>query len=198
MAYYNFVKNKKGFTLVEVLVSLFVFSIVVAVALGLFVIVSGKVKMSRAERRVTDNISFALEHLSRSIAYGRNFACGIVGTSATPVPVSCPISVGGDDTVSFTGIISGTRSTITYKRLVNTATGRGYIGRSINSEPFVSLTDEAIDVEELKFYVSHALPFVIDPEQPIVTIVLKGVSYATPGGAVFIIQTTVSQRDLKL
>lgn len=191
-------RNKKGFTLVEVLVSLFIFSIVVITALGLFVMVSARVKTSRAERRVADNLSFALEHLSRSIAYGRSFSCGTIGSSLPPPPRSCPVSLGGDDTLAFSGTISGTNPTITYQRLVNTATGRGYIARRIDSGPFISLTDEAIDVEELTFYVSHAEPFTIDPEQPVVSIVLKGVSYASANPTVFIIQTTVSQRDLKL
>jgi prepilin-type N-terminal cleavage/methylation domain-containing protein len=187
-------KNKNtGFTLVELLVSLFIFSVVMIIVVGLVVVTTSNVRKSRAQRRVMDNVAFAMEHLSRSLSYGKDFACGGFGT----VPRSCPVSSGGDDTVTFSGVYAGSRTNITFTRRVNPITGYGYIARQIAGGSFVPITDDLVDIEQLTFYISHA-ETVLDTEQPMITIVIRGTSYATTTGESFVIQTTVSQRDLKL
>lgn len=190
----HFVKRSTaGFTLIELLVSLSLLSVVIVVAVGLLLTTNAEVKQSRAQRRVMDNVSFALEHMSRSITYGRDFSCFAGG-----IPASCPFSTGGTQTLSFSGTYLGLSTTITYERRINGSSGRGYISRSTGGGSFVPITDENIDIEELTFYVYHAEPFSVDPQQPRVTIAIRGVSYASKTPQPFFIQTTLSQRDLKL
>ncbi len=182
-----------GFTLIEMLVSLSLLSVVIIVALGLLMTVNANVRQSRAQRRVMDNVSFAVEHMSRSVAYGRNFSCFPGG-----IPTSCNYNAGGTQYLTFQGTYLGNPETISYERRINSATGRGYISRVIGPGNPVPLTDEKIDIQELTFYVYHAEPFSVDPEQPRITVAIRGVSHASKTPQPFFIQTTLSQRDLKL
>lgn len=189
-------QKKSGFTLIELLVSLTLLSIVIVVAVGLLMTTNAQVRQTRQERRVMDNLTFSIEHLSRAIAYGHDYACSSIPGSPA---FSCPFSPGpGSESLTFQGIYLGSSTPITYERLINSTTGRGYIARSISSAPAISLTDDMVDIQELTFYVSHAEPYSADPEQPRVTVVIRGISYASATPKSFIIQTTLSQRDLKL
>lgn len=194
---HKFLTHKnKGFTLIELLVSLTLLSIVIMVAVGLLVTTNVQVRQTRQERRVMDNLTFSIEHLSRSIAYGHDYACSSIPNSPA---FSCPFDQGlWSEALTFSGMYVGVSSPITYERLINTTTGRGYIARSIGASAAVSLTDDMVDIQELTFYVSHAEPYSADPEQPRVTVVIRGISYASAIPKSFIIQTTLSQRDLKL
>ncbi len=193
-SFYSY-KNK-GFTLIELLVCLTLLSIVIIIAVGLLMTTNAEVRQTRQERRVMDNLTFSLEHLSRSIAYGHDYACSSIPSAP---PSSCPFIPGpGSDALTFQGTYLGVASSITYQRLISSSTGRGYIARSIGSAAAVSLTDDLVDIQELTFYVSHAEPYGADPEQPRVTVVIRGISYASNTPKSFIIQTTLSQRDLKL
>ncbi len=184
-----------GFTLVELLVCLVLLSVVVIIGFGLLLTTNVSVENSRAQRRVMDNVSFALEHLSRSITYGHDFSC-----SPSRIPSTCDYSLGGTSALYFEGTYSGLPQYFTYQRLTNSTTGYGYIARSLGlgGTP-VSLTDELVDIQELRFYVYDGEPFITpDPEQPRVVVVIRGVSHAASIPQEFFIQTTLSQRDLKL
>ena len=185
-------KKQKGFTLIELLVSLTLLSVVVVVVMGLVTTSNAKVRTTRSQRRVMDNVSFAIEHMSRSITYGHDYSC------SSGSLISCNYQTGGTQVLNFKGNYLGGTANISYERNINTLTNRGYISRSINSGAGVSITDESIDIQELTFYVYHSEPYAFDPEQPRVTIFVKGVSYASSKPEEFFIQTTVSQRDLKL
>lgn len=185
--------QRSGFTLIELLVSLALLSVVVIVAVGVLLTTNAQVRQSRAQRRVMDNVSFALEHMSRSITYGKDFSCFPGG-----IPTSCPYAVGGTQYLTFTAVYLGTSTAISYERRVNPATGRGYIARIIGSGGPVPLTDENVDIQELNFYVYHAEPFSADPQQPRITVAVRGISHASQTPQPFFIQTTLSQRDLKL
>ncbi len=189
--------NNKGFTLIEILVSLAILSIVMVIAIGLLVTVNSGVRQTRSQRRVMDNLNFAMEHMSRAIIFSKNVSCASVA-----VPVSCPYGSGGTQIISFEGNYNGVNSVISYQRMINInpgpTNGFGYISRSVGGGNSVMLTDEKIDIQELTFYVYHAEPFSGDPEQPKVIVVVRGVSYAGKTPEDFFLQTTLSPRDLKL
>ncbi len=191
--------NNKGFTLIEILVSLAILSIVMVIAIGLLVTVNSGVRQTRSQRRVMDNLNFAMEHMSRAIIFSKNVSCASVA-----VPVSCPYGSGGTQIISFEGNYNGVNSVISYQRMINInpgpTNGFGYISRSVGGGNSVMLTDEKIDIQELTFYVYHAEPLLTsgDPEQPKVIVVVRGVSYAGKTPEDFFLQTTLSPRDLKL
>lgn len=178
--YKNNLNIKKGFTLIELLVSLTILSIVVMLAFGALINITIYLKQARAERRVVDNLNFAIESMSRSVAYGTGFE-----------KYTFPDCT---DSLSFSGIYIGMPNrSITFHREVD-SNQRGYIVRSVDNASDVKMTDDSIDIDALNFCVTD----VAKGMQPLITVIIHGTSYATSNPQTFNIQTSISQRDLNL
>ncbi len=184
-----------GFTLVELLVSLAILSIILTIGIGLVLTSNASVKQSRSKRKVMDNMTFALESMSRAITYGNHFGCySSASTSNCDIYNAPP----GSPSLYFKGSYLGNIVDISYEKKIDFNTGYGYIARTINGGDSVSLTDPKIDIKDLTFFVSHTDVWAFDHQQPRVTVVIRGFSYAKDTPEEFFIQTTLSQRDLKL
>jgi prepilin-type N-terminal cleavage/methylation domain-containing protein len=73
---YNILKNKKrGFTLLEMIVSLGIFSLVAVIAVGSLVRITGLNRRAQSLQSAMDNVSFALESMTRNMRYGSGFQC---------------------------------------------------------------------------------------------------------------------------
>jgi prepilin-type N-terminal cleavage/methylation domain-containing protein len=73
---YNILKNKKrGFTLLEMIVSLGIFSLVAVVAVGSLVRITGLNRRAQSLQSAMDNVSFALESMTRNMRYGNSYHC---------------------------------------------------------------------------------------------------------------------------
>ncbi len=66
----------KGFTLIEMLVSITIFSIVMTMALGSLLALSVADRKAETLKSGVDNLTFALDSMSRAIRTGSNFNCG--------------------------------------------------------------------------------------------------------------------------
>lgn len=64
--------NKKGFTLIEMMVAVSIFTIVAIVISGTFLILAKSYKQIQINRTITDNLNFALDTLSLQIGDGLN------------------------------------------------------------------------------------------------------------------------------
>jgi len=87
--------KRRGFTLVEMIVSLALFSVVATVALGALVkIVSANRKAQTLQTALT-NLNSALESMSRELRVGKQFHCYMVApgsySSSEPVPQGCNV-----------------------------------------------------------------------------------------------------------
>jgi prepilin-type N-terminal cleavage/methylation domain-containing protein len=81
-------QNKRGFTLIEMIVSLAVFSVVAVVALGaLTKIVSANRKAQTLQASIT-NLNFALETISRELRVSPNYYCDNMAPSSWGVESS--------------------------------------------------------------------------------------------------------------
>ncbi len=173
-------KTNLGFTLIELLVSLTLFSIVVVVALGALLSVAAYLNASRAERRVVDNLNFAIESMSRTVAYGKDFT-----------PYKFP---DGTDELDFKGLYLGVPDKDISFFMRKDSNNRGYIARVIAGGDPVQLTDDSVNITDLTFYVSDTAIGI----QPLITVIIHGESYASKNPQEFNIQTSISQRDLNL
>jgi prepilin-type N-terminal cleavage/methylation domain-containing protein len=91
MIYLNSNKNKekKGFTLVEMIVSLFVFSIAALVASGAFLSIISADKKAQSAKTVINNLNYSLESISREVRLGSSYYCStIVGDNYPSVSSS--------------------------------------------------------------------------------------------------------------
>ena len=104
-------KTKKGFTLVEMMVSVAIFTIVITVGIGALVNMVQKYKVSQQEKQAADSLGFVLETLTREIRLGSNYLSG-EGTAINP-----------SDTV-FVSVKSDTKVNLIS---FDAADGRGYI-----------------------------------------------------------------------
>jgi prepilin-type N-terminal cleavage/methylation domain-containing protein len=74
-------RNVKGFTLMEVMVAVSIFTIIVTVGIGALLTINNTHRKSQQDRAVIDSIHFALESMSRSIRTAKQW-----GTISTGNP----------------------------------------------------------------------------------------------------------------
>jgi len=121
----------RGYSLVELIVALGLFSFVMTIATGGYLIMLSVNRNAQAITTGVNSLSYALESMTRTIRTGSKY-CG------TPCPV-------GGSTFSVTAIDT---SRVTYEL------NGGVITQQIDANAAVPLTDSSIDVTSLKFYAS--------------------------------------------
>lgn len=77
MIFKNNIKSKRGFTLIEIIVSLAIFAVVAVVAAGSFLKVIDANKKAQTIKTAVNNLNFILESMSREIRMGSNYYCSI-------------------------------------------------------------------------------------------------------------------------
>jgi prepilin-type N-terminal cleavage/methylation domain-containing protein len=187
------ISSQSGFTLVELLVSLAIFTIIVVAAVGSLYTVNQASKRVNAMRTVLDNLNFATESMSRTIRTATDLGCGTVG-------VDCPMGSSGtaDQIVmnSTLGADNGTQ--IGYRFYQNGNNGEiqkcNLVNGGFSDNTCVSITAPEIDITKAQFFVKGSLTN--DSIQPSVMIMIQGIANAAgSSGQPFAVQTLVSQRS---
>lgn len=186
---------QRGYTLLELIVSLGIFSVVILVVMGAYITLISLDRQARANSQLATTLSFAVESMARSLRTGSEYVCN--GNTGSP---NCP---NGGTSISF--CLDGRTCRdgdadeaylVTYFLRSNGTIGQcfGRLCTDSSSEP---LTDTRITVDTLRFYVRGVGSG--DGVQPQVTFVLAG-SMATDQGKEtdFNIQTGATQRLLEL
>jgi prepilin-type N-terminal cleavage/methylation domain-containing protein len=200
--------NKKGFTLIEMLVSVAIFSVVMVMSLGALLALSTADRKAEALKSGMDDLNFALDSMSRSIRTGYAFHC------ASPLGQDC---LAGSNEFVFTG----NNGVQTYYRLDSTNAGIcnqtapniGCIETSTDGVNWAAITAPNVVVCDLSsapsgncpqfntsvpsylFYVYGSLSGIADSRQPIVTMTISGyVQVSTTQQTAFHLQTSVTQR----
>lgn len=175
-------KNKNnGFTLVELLISISLFTTITFLSIGALITIFDANKRSQSSKTVVDNLNLSIEDMARTIRFGDTYHCG----SSLPLnsPNDCSLS-SNQLAVQFEG------NTVVY-RLNGTSLQRSNNGGSSYS----TITSPDVVINQLKFYVfgsSNA-----DDIQPYVVIVIRGYVGNRPiNQSTFFIQTVASQRTL--
>ena len=183
-----------GFTLLEMLVSVAIFTIATFIIMvTLFSVINAQRKVV-ALQNADDNLRFAFEVMAKEIRTGGNFHCGLNLNDVSITPQNCPS--GG---VSFT-FQNALNQAVTYQinqnQLVKSSNGtRPCDGAPATAEDCLRLTAPAVViVDRLAFYANGTGSF--DGEQSRVTIVIEG-QVQDPRGigvARINLQNTVSKR----
>lgn len=191
-------KNRlsSGFTLVELLVSVAIFSVVMMVGIGALLSMVAANKKAQGMRSVMNNLNAAVEQISRTIRVGSYYHCGSAGNLAVAADCSS-----GDTFFAFlpsgsSPALSGNRTVYRFNQTAK------QIERSLDSGgTWVALTAPEITVENLKFYAvgTSAQRVSGDSNQPRVVIVVQGIAQLGPAlESPFNIETMVSQRLLDI
>lgn len=185
------VTSKSGFTLVELMVSVAIFSIVLVVAMGAILTILDANRKARTLTEVMYNLNFSIESLTRSIKTGIN--PGYESNSGKLYVQS--IDLENPNLTSFN------RERIEY-RCANCDGGvdpkkRGFIERSVSYGPWYPITSDFLDIDSWAITVTGADTNSLI--QPKTQITIDGnVRINNKISSSFVLQTTVSQRKLNL
>jgi prepilin-type N-terminal cleavage/methylation domain-containing protein len=176
--------KQRGFTLIEIMVSLSVFIIIMTVSLGSILSILEANDKAQTKKTAMDNLNFALESMSRTVRFGTNYYCGTTSTNPPPA-LDCPS--GGS---SFS-IRSADGALIVYSlsggRIMKTVSGT-----------MSPVTSSEITINRLTFYVFNSAP-PSDLGQPRVLLILSGtVGNKTSTQSTFNLQTLMSQRKIDI
>jgi prepilin-type N-terminal cleavage/methylation domain-containing protein len=199
-----------GFTLVELLVSLAIFSMVVIASLGAMLSIADANRRVQKTRAVLDNLSLSIESMSRNLRLGSAYHCETMVPPAIPstnldTPQDCSDNFG--DFIAFedqfgnaasstdqglyyldSDPASPTKGSLMYKKY---GVGNGAI----------ALTSDDLTIRALRFYVTGTgASTPSNAKQPKVIIVVSGTTEVGKAKepVEINIQTTVSQRPLNI
>lgn len=199
---------KSGFTLIEVMVAVGLFTVVMVIGIGSVLNVNTTYGKTQKMRSLIDNMGFVMEDMTRTIRTGSVYMCGTPnnitvsnGTISGPVPGSplspadCPTQtyyytltiepVGGDPNTSDNQIVY----------VFTTINGVGKIFKSTNGgASYIPLTPDEVDIDlgRSGFIVTGSDP--LDTEQARVRINIEGEVKYRDDVTAFALQTTVSSR----
>lgn len=184
----SIVKSKsrlKGFTLVELIVSVGLFAIVMTLASGAYLLMISINQRTQGIATGINNLSFALESMTRTIRTGTNYSC------AAQAGVDCN---GGGGVFTLTSNNTG----VVYS-LGGTAPNN-YIQKTVNSGTPTALTDvSSVKISGLNFYVfGTPTTASADYAQPYVTIVVTGTVTSGKTTQSFTIETGAAMRGTDL
>lgn len=161
-------KGQKGFTLVELIVSIGIFALVVTTALGSLLVILDTNRETRAMQLVMDNVQFAVDEMIRDIRTGSEY--------------DFPSSNNDCNGINFDFVDSDGNS-VTYR-----CSGAA-IQKSISGGGFSAITAPEITITRLQFIEKTG------GSQPLALITITGEVEADTGETrSFSLQTLVSQR----
>lgn len=179
--------GERGFSLLELIVSVGLFMIVVTIAASAYLSLISLNRRAQATNDVSSNLAFVMESISRSIRTGSSYDCGGGGGA-----LNC--WGGGSNTFSFT---NEDAQTVTYLLKTDGTVGV-CISATCTDSSASSITDPRVRVTNLAFFVEGV--GYGDGMQPRVLITLSGTIQPDPRTAPlsFTIQTSATQRLIEL
>jgi prepilin-type N-terminal cleavage/methylation domain-containing protein len=187
-------KNPKGFTLIEMLVAMAIFSTVMGIVTGIFITGIRQQKMALDSQIVLDQTSYALEYMSRALRFASKEKSGGACLSQDGLNFEIPVAYQ----------IEGNENLGTGLRFINHLQGDDCqefflennqikYWRQSDPNPPVPLTSVKLEVISLKFDLEGKRQ--TDNLQPRITI-FSEIKSAGASGQSQKIQTSISQRNL--
>ena len=177
------IRPDAGFLLIELIVALFIFSLVATVSISSIIVIFDANKKAQSLQSVMNNLNLAMDTMTKALAVGTTYAPYSSGTA--------------------TGLTFRDKDNVLIDFAFNTAcpaaaggsTG-GCLTRRVASGPLLRLTASEIDITSASFTIHGEELFASgDAKQPRVEIFLDGVVKAGPRNQTkFALQTAVSQR----
>jgi len=196
----NCKNNQRGFTLIEVLVSLSIFTVVVTISVSVLYSLIDANARSRNSQSVATNLSFMLDSMTREIRTGTHYYCATTLSQSLPTALNDnatqDCTLGNGVSLSFNeGGRSLTRNA--NSRRIAYRLNDGHLQRRLGAGSWVDLTADDVVIEKLQFRVGGATAS--DDFAPTVTVYIKGrVGDEETTRDDFDIQTTITQRLLDI
>ncbi len=210
-----------GFTIIELMISVALFTIVVTISIGSVLQIQAGHRKSHEVRQVLDTLNFVMEDMARNVRLGHTYKCDAGGTALDPSTISgadCAFDPNNPTTpvksIAFVDV-NGTVTVYRF-RITDASANTGEIVKSKNGNtclfsgtsspqcPSLTPPEVKIDMNKSGFSVKNSGPDILgagaasgvnDTIQPRATIRITGSityeSVSTP----FSIQTTITQRQ---
>ncbi len=183
--------SMRGYTLLELIVSIGIFSLVMLTATGAYIKLIDLDRQARGTNDVVSNLSFAVDSMARAVRTGTGYRCNKTGT--TCFDINNPgTSIQFTDEQGRTVVYELDATTRQVRQTITPVSGQAYSAY---------LTDPRITVTQLNFFVrgvgieSSGQPKI----QPQVTFLIAGSMVTGPGKTVtFSIEGSATQRVLEL
>jgi prepilin-type N-terminal cleavage/methylation domain-containing protein len=192
--------TQSGFTLIEVMVSVAIFSIIVTIGIGSLLSVNTAHKKALASKTALDSVNFVMESIAKSIRTGDYYSCSDYGSASSAIDnfvlsnADGGCSLSGDPSIYFNDSERGGRTRYVFNsseskidRYRFEDTGTSWVGPQ-------SITGGDVTVDRFEFVVvGNALD---DNLQPRVTIRATFSVRVGSQNEIISMQTTVTQRSL--
>lgn len=165
-------KNKRGYTLIELIIAIGLFALIMMLASGAYLVMIGINRQTQSIATGIDNLSFALETMTRTIRTGTQYACG------GSWPSDCANG--------------GTNFSVRNSSDLTTSYA---LSNGIITQNGSALTDPSVNVSSLMFYASGTAKPPSDYQQARVTIIVSGTVSSGPGETeAFTVETGATMR----
>lgn len=212
--------TQQGFTLIEMIVSLAIFTFVITIAVGALLMLMSTNKQLQGEQSVMTNISFALDSMTREIRTGTFFYCDSQSNYSGTTNIfnsnnnldtilgdayqDCPngnTSVNQVQGLAFKeGGNSITKNNQRILYFFDRTAGKVY--RRIGGGAAESIISSGINVKNFEFFVTgskkQSLGGSGNLDQPSATIFIEASDGNDPTGKSYYMQTTVTERTLDI
>ncbi|MFH1178262.1 MAG: prepilin-type N-terminal cleavage/methylation domain-containing protein [bacterium] len=163
--------RNRGYTLIELIVAIGLFAIVMTLVSGAYIIMIGITRQTQGMATGIDNLSFALETMTRTIRTSTNYSCNRGKDCSRGTSFSVKNTSG---------------KTIEYS-----------LSNGVIMQDNVPITDPSVTISSLLFYASGTTSG--DNNQPHVTIIVSGtVSYGPNKTQPFTVETGATMRGTDL
>lgn len=210
-------KNKYGFTLIEILVALAIFTFVIVIGLSTLVVSNSSAKRSTAIRTAIDNVQYSMEVFTRTARLGYAYTCFDSNSTSVSMSTSdgfnCPTPPGGGVAFYVLDPTTTPSQTDRYAFYLENSTGNGRIIRCIEKDVFpgglvpptlpdmllypsgncAPLTSDQINVSLFEIDVNGAS--ITDNYQPSIKVKFGGEVNTNEGSTDIYLQTFISQRQ---
>jgi prepilin-type N-terminal cleavage/methylation domain-containing protein len=201
-------KTIRGFTLVELLVSLALFTSVITIAVGSLYSAQAVNTKLQQNQIVLDEMNLVMEVIARDVRYGSVFYCDtIIPSSLFVNRKDCTYTnTPGGNVLIFKPVVKLPSSTDYSKDRVAYYISNGIIYKdeykegSISNKITYQMTTSDVQIDNLTFFVTGAESFQAstpDFNQPLITIIISGTtipSQSTVNPVKFNLHTSVSSR----
>ena len=188
-------KNNKGFTLIEIMVSVAIFAIIMTTGIGALVSITNSYRISQQNKQVNDALNFSLESMVRELRLGNNYYVPSGSNQVNSPEVGS--RDGDNDSIGF--MASDGRGYFIFRYDADNLTlQRQTFDGTVGDNTSQLTNPDLVEITNVRFIVIGTESFADDDDvrQPLVWIQIQAKPTGESDDSISTMQTLVSQRLL--